>query len=554
MRKIPILKIVIVIFSGLVLFSYLKMNIGKIGSVELDESIFDDSYMFLRYAKNWLNGNGFSWNATDGPSYGITSTLYLFIITILRGVTNLSDVVILTGTSFVFGLFACFTLVFLGFLIQGKQISQDSWIPILVIPVLLFLPPFKAHSVTGMETTLSLWMNSLLACSVVVFSRRCSNLTLILCLLFGYMSFLTRPDNGLYALLLPPIFLLATNRSLWNYVIKYIVIFLIILLLDMMMKKVLFGSILPLPFFAKSSGFYRGFLGTPNSIFAMMPFCDAVVPIILVVVASITSFSYKQVLAILIPVFATFSYLVTVNQIMGSFSRFYYPSLSFFIFAAFISITALNTKKTENSTDFSFHKIGWRIIIALIFLLPSISISFRNIATNFWQNNMMKSFSHTPILNIEYKKISTKQLPVLGQKSILEISKLLQKLPKEITLAASEYGYLSSKFPFMTIIDMVGLHDKNIIQKGFSAEYLFSRNPDIIWFPYRTYSHDIAEILNSKTFALEYEYYPNVYDYGIALRKNSRFFLIIKKVLEESLRIYSEENLSNFLAQPVEKQ
>lgn len=29
---------------------------------------FDDLYMYCRYASNYLSGNGFSWNASDGPA------------------------------------------------------------------------------------------------------------------------------------------------------------------------------------------------------------------------------------------------------------------------------------------------------------------------------------------------------------------------------------------------------------------------------------------------------------------------------------------------------
>ncbi len=48
------------------------------------ETRFDDAYMFSRYADNFLNGHGFAWNPTDGPSYGITSPVYLFLITALK--------------------------------------------------------------------------------------------------------------------------------------------------------------------------------------------------------------------------------------------------------------------------------------------------------------------------------------------------------------------------------------------------------------------------------------------------------------------------------------
>ena len=36
---------------------------------------FDDAYMFLRYANNWLAGFGMRWNRDEAPVYGATSLL-----------------------------------------------------------------------------------------------------------------------------------------------------------------------------------------------------------------------------------------------------------------------------------------------------------------------------------------------------------------------------------------------------------------------------------------------------------------------------------------------
>ena len=39
----------------------------------------DDTYIYLQYAKNLANGNGFSFNA-NSPSYGITGPLWVLLI------------------------------------------------------------------------------------------------------------------------------------------------------------------------------------------------------------------------------------------------------------------------------------------------------------------------------------------------------------------------------------------------------------------------------------------------------------------------------------------
>src|SRR4029077_10767624 len=135
--------------------------------------------------------------------------------------TRCSDAVALAGASFMFGLLSALTLVLLGFVVQERKWSQKLWTPLLAVPCLLLVPPFRFHSLTGMETTFSLFSNSLLACSIVIATRRRSTPALVLCLFSGALSFAARPDNGIYALWLPPLFFLATDRSLWRYSVRY---------------------------------------------------------------------------------------------------------------------------------------------------------------------------------------------------------------------------------------------------------------------------------------------------------------------------------------------
>src|SRR5690606_23835886 len=44
---------------------------------------FDDALFFKRFAGNWLAGEGFSWNAADGPVFGNTSQSFQIIVGIV---------------------------------------------------------------------------------------------------------------------------------------------------------------------------------------------------------------------------------------------------------------------------------------------------------------------------------------------------------------------------------------------------------------------------------------------------------------------------------------
>ncbi|HUM28423.1 MAG TPA: hypothetical protein PKN81_19430, partial [Anaerolineales bacterium] len=45
---------------------------------------FDDAYMFIRYADNFIHGYGFAWNPDGVQTYGATSILYLGLVIIAR--------------------------------------------------------------------------------------------------------------------------------------------------------------------------------------------------------------------------------------------------------------------------------------------------------------------------------------------------------------------------------------------------------------------------------------------------------------------------------------
>ncbi len=536
----------IAVFVLLSLAAYVKTTVGEVGHTTLD-----DAYMVTRYAKHWLAGEGFSWNSIDGPAYGITSPVYLIVITAFLGLTGCSAAMALSITSFAAGLLSAMALALLGFLVQGRELSRKSWLPLLAVPSLLLVQPFRYHSLTGMETTFSLLSNSLLACSIVIAARRRSTAALVLCLFSGFLSYATRPDNGLYALLLPPLFFVATNRALWRYSVRYAVCFGLLVGFSLLVNQVLFADFVPLPFFAKGSGFYQGYVGATkwNAMTEMILFYTAAMPCLVVLASTASKRILPQLFAIAVVVIATFGYYATVTQIMGGQSRYYYPSIAFLFLAAF---TAISSYAITTPTQPLCIAITWRLLVGLVILLPALSSPLKHLATDLWEKYVIGSPAAIHHVT-QYRKAQDRPLPPLGwSNSVMAVSDLLERMPPEIVLTASEYGWLGSRFSHLTIIDLVGLHDRTIAHHGFSAAYVLSRKPDLIWFPHGDYTYAVAQILDDAGFRRDYEYYPNAYDYGIALRKKSKIYAAMKAETEkEFFRIYSGLNMSDYLAEPV---
>ena len=549
MRHLSLVRILIVAFTFCSLLFYLWMTLPL-----LNTTSFDDAYIFLRYAKHFLSGHGFSWNPSEGPAYGISSVLHLLTVTTARGLTNIPDAKVVTTLSFCGGLLSCLALIILGFLVLSKGEFRRSWLPVIVAPCLLMSNQFWFHSLTGMETTSSLLFNSLLAISVVVFCKSRSKLSFAFCLFMAYASYLTRTDNGIYCLLLPPLFFVATDRHLGRNAVIYTLLFVVIIIIDLFFKKALLGDMLPLPFYAKRAGFYLGYLGANNwnAYGYMLDFFMECLPYLVVIACFITKRAVPRLMVIFLPVVLTFGYYMSVIQIMGFHARYYYPSQAFIVFAAFIAVDC-SLKKTPKKEPATQSTITFRILAVAVLLLLKTNSPIINTAVQLSEKHMIGQTTRFEVQR-RYTVQTRTNLPNLEWwDSILQMANLLSKLPSDIVVAASEYGYIGSTLPSVEIIDLMGLNNRYNAKNGFSADYLFSRHPDFIWLPHPDYSYITKEILDSSIFAYQYEFYTEAYRYGVAIRKASPYFNNIKTVLERDFsRLYPGRELSEYKAEPVQ--
>lgn len=259
--------------------------------------------------------------------------------------------------------------------------------------------------------------------------------------------------------------------------------------------------------------------------------------------------TFLQLVAIAVAVVATFGYYATVTQIMGYEARYYYPSIAFCFLAAF---TLFSSDAVANPTRSSHCAIGWRFLVGLVVLLPLLSVSLKNLATDLWK----KQWIGTPVAIqsvTQYRTPKDSRLPSMdGEQSIHAMSDLLKRMPQGVVFAATEYGFLGSEFPDLTIIDLAGLHDRTIAHRGFSAAYVLSREPDLIWFPHWEYTHAVAQMRDNPAFVRDYDYFPEAYRHGIALRKSSDMYAAMKYEAErEFSRVYPGLRMSDYMAEPV---
>jgi len=102
------------VYNAILFFILLILVIYYINLVKAAKTTtFDDAYMFIRYANNFLDGHGISWNPDGVQTYGVTSILYLAITTMARSILpNVDEGVLLTTLSASIGLLAIGVLAY----------------------------------------------------------------------------------------------------------------------------------------------------------------------------------------------------------------------------------------------------------------------------------------------------------------------------------------------------------------------------------------------------------------------------------------------------------
>lgn len=477
---------------------------------------FDDAYMFMRYADNMLAGRGVSWNPDGIQTYGATSLLYLFVIVAARGLFLWADGgTVLVVTSAVFGM-ASLVLMAVG---CARLSSSDVFkkYPLLfptILAVLFFLSPdFLFHATSGMDTTLALFCNALLIFVALNWVKLKNVNSLILLVLTGYASFLARPDNLIYVFFFPVLygfFFLREDRS--KRIAAFLAGFAAVLVLDTVVKYIIFGDPLPLPFYAKTAGYDDGYAGAFrwNPVSYIFSLGALMLPFLLVILFSASKSNRLLAVSFFIPMLITFAYFFSVVQVMGFGARYYFPSVPFFVIGSFLILDG----RIQESAGANFMKQPVRMVTALLLVLilffPPIEYSLKQA----YENAFMPSVTDDKILH---------ELPELGWwQAIRAVAEICAQLPAGTKVAMTEYGLAGAEATQIHIIDPLGLHDPFFAHNGFSSVELFARKPDLIWLPHPDYAGIVVSIQSSPIFTEEYDYYPGAFDYGVAIRRDAR--------------------------------
>jgi hypothetical protein len=478
-----------------------------------DGLYFDDTFMFVRYASNIIHYGNFGWNPYE-HTYGCTNIPFTYFVVLLK-ILRIDQWMGLSATLLLSSLFWALCSLFLLYKIMndlvGERMGNHRWLLILYTATLSIAPVFAYNIITGMDTTFSLFFNVLMIYFLFRYKRRPGPGSLFLAAWFSYFIFLLRPDCGIYSVFLPVLFFLDQKFPAKKILSFYLLLFLFFTA-DTLVKYVYFGNPLPLPFYVKKSGFYLGYLGLSywNAVQYSFDFLFDFGFLFIAFLLLRSERSMKRFLVFGIPLFLSIAYYFTVTQIMGFHSRYYLPSMPFFVIGTVYGLSELKSISIE------YRKLALPLLYCIFILLLQFSYPVYEIYVQDKTIAESKAFT--------LPAITVNRLPckVLGyREGIALMEKFMQILPPGTTVAATEYGWLSVQAPGVKFLDLCGLHNADMALHGYKDHFLRDWKPVLVWLPPRDYTSLRYEIISGAYFREQYDYFPDAVNYGVAILKNS---------------------------------
>lgn len=518
------------------------------GGIKYTPSIFDDAYNYMRYAKNFIAGHGQSYNIDEGTIYGLTSQLYFYYHTLIVWLLPFSEPILLELSSSLMGAAALLLILWTSYTATSSSQLKEKYTYFFlgILSLVLMNKPFVYHSFSGMDTTLSLLVNTGLIYCVLRYLSAPVVRNLVYVIVVAFLCVFTRPDNLFYATMFP--FLAFLLRQKGSLRIKSLFIFSVgwalLIGIDLWTKQQMFGSFIPTTWQVKQHGFLEGYtlLDIWNSMEYFLIFLMVSSPFVVLLLLTCTKDVFSLMVAFFLPVIVTFSYYFSVFQVMGFEARYYFPAFGFVVIGSIISLDRFFTQ--DHSWKVSFLSPAR---LGLIFILFTVLSNGKVIHSKYAKVFLGEGKT--------YEAPSDYTLPLgesIGRTEWLyhydNIHYLSKNLPEKCKVATTETGRLSAHAIQITLIDLIGFHNQNIADNGFVASNLMKKQPDFI-FIHHVYSKMNRDLINDTYFRQQYDFYPDAFFGGIAIRKESPYFRQISSLIGEIwTKAYGDKPMEEYRA------
>lgn len=444
MSKIKLIQyIVLVLFCALFVYNAISYSFTQ-----------DDAFISYRYVKNFLNGDGLTFNPGD-PVEGYTSLFFILLLSLLGrfGI----DIII---ASKIIGVTSGVAILFLSFFWSRKLPGfENETIWPLAVPFLLITNgAFAYWTISGMET--------LLFAALILFALYlASNKNLLFIPIFAIAT-LTRPEAGLIFLIVL-IFMIYTKTFHLRNALKYFVLFAIFLIPQFVFRFVYYNDILPNPFYAKTGSSVEYLISGFEYVWLFMSQYGLYGGLLLIPLFAAKYFSRPLQLILAVTFVYTLYVLLIGGDVLHCF-RFFVPVMTLYYMLLVFSLVYL----AKNSEMFKNKKYDGTIITVIIligifsYFAPAEQIKGFLVA----ERGLVNKMTHQAFILKKHVKAHNK-------------------------IACSTIGAFSY-YSDAHVIDMLGLTDRNIAknpqtidkirstwkERNYNIPYIMESDPDFIIF------------------------------------------------------------------------
>lgn len=452
---------VVVLAGALALFALLALQMMPF--------VPDDSFISYRYAANLAGGHGLRFNPTDSPVEGYSNFLW---IVLLAGAVRLGLDPVTTG-AFFGGLLGLLSIIALWAIL--KKCGRTGVHLAVPVGLLALAAPLLLYAISGMETALFAF---LLLAGLWVAADLLARPTMGRGLLLGAVGVLvalTRPE-GMLALPVTVVCLVVAEwrvspvrrRDIGRAAGVAILAFVVILATYHLWRVAYFDAVWPTPFLSKgaaggTSSFVKPLLTNLGQFFvrqthyyAPMGYYYAALMLGAVLGALLARRRrhHRPVewTALILALVYAAVYLNFVDWMPGM--RYYAPLLGLI----FIPFSLLGPELR----DVGEHRDDWRSDLAFLLVGAALGI-----------------FSLSSLATL---RLDSGQLQTSTQASMVELGRWLREtMPPDAVLAMSDVGATPYYSGLRTIdINPDSLTDRTIAENGWSADYFFATDPDVV--------------------------------------------------------------------------
>lgn len=499
------------------------------------DPIWDDAFMFQRYAYRFLVEHRVVWNPGGEPTYGLTSPLFLLVAVPLRVLCrgNQALAVMLSSNLCAVG----FVAAWIWLLHRGVTASPGAKkVALVVTAYCLALSSLVDHAASGMETTFVILYAALYLLAVTTAAEAATTRRAVVAGIVGGLAFSVRPELAMFTLFVP--FALAlrgeqpeakrTGRIALAITAGLIAV-------NLLVNRLYFGTALPLPFYAKSLNLYgdtirRTYRGVTTT--ELLGFLGGFWPLFVAIAVDAARLGRRYLrvigpieLALLIATTILLLYhWILVLPVMAYSSRFYYPALPGLLYLAAQAIGRIAAALPRLDLGAGTRHLAAAGAMAGLWLtlVPAAFKALKDASRAGFEGRMGR---------LDVERHAKAEGPLKYWYKLDEVS----KLPNDVVIASTEVGMLGVLVLDKTLIDLAGLHEKSLALAPLSGDKFFAQyKPDWIYMPHPDYAPMIESMRSSKAFAGYEEYKSATLGtkfFGVAIRKDSPHYAAMKALV-----------------------